>query len=124
MKKLIIVFVALSSILFTSCTENYSEGERVGQIVKLTQKGLLFKSWEAQLNLGGVVSGGDAGMAANTFEVSFDNDKKQKNLVDSLQSAMNSGKRVKISYHETYGWNWFKNRGETNYFVIDVKILK
>ena len=27
---------------------------------------------------------------------------------------------MKIKYHETYGKNWFSNRGETNYFVNEV----
>lgn len=126
MKHLFFILAVVSlSILTISCSENYSTGERVGQVVKLSQKGLLFKSWEAQINLGGVVSGGDAGMAANVFNVSLDNDRKdQKNVIDSLQSAMNTGKRVKIDYHEVYGWNWLHNRGDTDYFIRSIKILK
>lgn len=30
---------------------------------------------------------------------------------------------MKIVYHETFGKNWFTNRGETNHFVKEVVVL-
>ena len=48
-----IKFICLSlglALVMTSCTENYSNGERIGMITKFSQKGLVFDSWEGTLN--------------------------------------------------------------------------
>jgi hypothetical protein len=44
--------------------------------------------------------------------------KKQKTNMGATE-----GWKVKIKYHETFGKNWFSNRGETNYFVKEVEVL-
>jgi hypothetical protein len=43
--------------------------------------------------------------------------------IANLDSAATYGWKVKIKYHETFGKNWFSNRGETNYFVNEVEVL-
>ena len=43
MKQLIVILLSL--IAFTSCTENYSEGERIGTVVQFSKTGLIFESW-------------------------------------------------------------------------------
>jgi hypothetical protein len=44
-------------------------------------------------------------------------------VIATLDSAATEGWKVKIKYHETFGKNWFSNRGETNYFVKEVQVL-
>jgi len=44
-------------------------------------------------------------------------------VISALDSAATYGWKVKVKYHETYGKNWFSNRGETNYFVKEVQVL-
>jgi hypothetical protein len=116
MKKL---FVFVSSVLlFTSCTENYSNGERIGMITKFSKKGLVYDSWEGTLNTT------QTGMnSAQSFEFSVDNDVNDPITIANLDSAATYGWKVKIKYHETFGKNWFANRGETNYFVNEVEVL-
>ena len=116
MKKLFLLFSI--AILFTSCTENYSNGERIGMITKFSKKGLIWSSWEGTLNTT------QTGMnSANQFEFSVDNDVNDPKVIATLDSAATYGWKVKVKYHETFGKNWFNNRGETNYFVKEVEVL-
>jgi hypothetical protein len=104
---------------FTSCTQNYSNGERVGFLTKFSNKGLIWKSWEGSLNLTqtGMNSSGEP------FSFSIDNDREPDGLITQLDSAATFGWKVKLRYHETFGLNWFRNRGETNMFVTSCEVL-
>lgn len=116
MKKLFVF--AISVMMLASCTENYSNGERIGMITKFSNKGLVFSSWEGSLNTT------QTGMnSATPFEFSVDNDINDPKVIATLDSAATEGWKVKIRYHETFGKNWFNNRGETNYFVNEVVVL-
>ena len=116
MKKILIAFLGVA--ILSSCTENYSNGERIGMITKFSQKGLVWNSWEGTLNTT------QTGMnSAQPFEFSVDNDVNDPKVISTLDSAATNGWKVKIKYHQTYGKNWFKNRGETCYFVKDVEVL-
>lgn len=122
MKKFTIVAFLITFItLLTSCSENYSTGERIGYVTKFSEKGIIFKSGEAELNLT------QTGMnTSSLFDCSVDNDmpdQERLELSNKLDKAALKGYKVKITYHEVFGWNWFKNRGETDYFISKVEIL-
>lgn len=115
-----ISFYLLIAILFigTSCSENYSKGERIGFINKFSKKGLIWKTWEGELNLT------QTGMnSSSLWDWSLDRDDPNELLFKTLDSAAVNGWKVKLKYHETYGWNWLNNRGETNYFVTGCEVL-
>lgn len=64
------------------------------------------------------------GMNSSTpFDFSIDNDNEPDGLVKILDSAAQYGWKVKIIYHETFGLNWFNNRGETSHFVKKCEVL-
>lgn len=119
MKKGTILIGLLASVmLMTSCSENYSNGERVGMITKFTEKGIIWKSHEGHLNAT------QTGMnSAEGFDFSVDNDKNDPVVIATLDSAASFGWKVKLEYHEVAGFNWFGNRGETDYFVNKVDVL-
>ena len=119
MKKIKFILMGLVLTLFmTSCTENYSNGERIGMITKFSEKGLIWSSWEGTLNTT------QTGMnSAEPFEFSVDNAVNDPKVIATLDSAATKGWKVKIKYHQTFGKNWFSNRGETNYFVKEVQVL-
>jgi hypothetical protein len=119
MRKLKFIFLALvATLTMTSCTENYSNGERIGMITKFSEKGLVWSSWEGTLNTT------QTGMnSAEPFEFSVDNDVNDPVVIATLDSAATNGWKVKIKYHQTFGKNWFSNRGETNHFVKEVQVL-
>lgn len=121
MKTIKIIFLGLIATLFmTSCTENYSNGERIGLVTQFSKTGLIFKTNEGHLNL---TQTGMNSSSAVPFDFSVDADNEDSNIVATLDSAATYGWKVKIVYHETFGKNWFSNRGETNHFVKSVDIL-
>ena len=118
MKNALVTLAILSVLTLVGCTENYSNGERIGFVTKFSERGLIWKSWEGELNLT------QTGMnTSSLYEFSIDNDRQDENLVKTLDSAATRGWKVKICYHQVFLKNWFHNRGETNHFVESVDVL-
>ena len=120
-KRFLIVVTLLITItlLTSSCSENYSNGERVGTITRFSHSGMWFKSWEGYLNVTqtGMNSSGEP------FEFSIDNDDEDERVIKTLDSAARYGWKVKLNYHQVMGFNWFGNRGNTDYFISSVDVL-
>ena len=97
----------------------YSRGERVGTLMKLSEKGVVFKTLEGQLNIEAFGAVRSQNFVSQTFEFSVEN--KRQDVIGSLKQAMSEGRRVNIKYVERY-WQvpW---RGDTKYFVREVDIL-
>lgn len=118
---LLIFSIILCMVLLQSCKENYSNGEKVGNLIEFTQKGVIYDSWEGRLNMT------QTGMntSGEPFSFSFDNDRDdQDSIVNLMKQAQVEGWKLKIRYHEVWGFkNVFYNRGETNYFVDGVTVL-
>ena len=119
MKRLFFILSSVT-ILFTSCTENYSNGERIGLISKFSEKGVFWKSWEGDMVL---TQTGMNQSANGDFEFSVDNDRPDTTVIKMIDSAANLGWKVKLTYHEVLGYNWFQNRGETDHFITKVEVL-
>ncbi|WP_202020399.1 hypothetical protein [Mucilaginibacter mali] len=96
MKRLILL--GMIAILFASCTENYSNGERIGVITQLSNTGVIWKSYEGHLNVT------QTGMNSSVpFDFSVDNDHPDTAVINTLVSAAQNGWKVKLIYHETKG---------------------
>ncbi len=123
MKKIFIVIITLLlSISLTSCWENYSTGDRVGLVTEFSETGAFWKSWDGQLNL---TQTGMNSSGVEPFDFSFDNDlTNQEEMIELVQSALEEGWKIKISFHQVYGLkNILRNRGESNYFVTKIEVL-
>jgi hypothetical protein len=119
MKKIILSLSLLGLLTLTSCSENYSNGERIGVITQFSETGLVWKSWEGHLNVT------QTGMNSSIpFDFSIDNDNPNQEVINKLDSAAQHGWKVKLVYHQTKGWNWFSNRGLTNHFITKVEVLE
>lgn len=117
--KSIAILLALSAVLFTSCSNNYSNGEKIGMITNFADRGLMWKTWEGHLNPTQTGMNSASGM-------DFSVDRKGPNVkevISIIDSAANFGWKVKLVYHETMGLNWFSNRGESKYLVTSVEVL-
>ncbi len=98
-------------------TANYSEGSRSGRLIKISKKGVLFKTWEGQLDVGGISGGGVTGEITSLWEFTVEGDESE--VLEALDK--NSGRKVKIYYEEKfYQFFW---RGDTKYFVNRVESL-
>lgn len=115
MRKMLVLVLALA----TACSENYSNGERVGLVTQFSRTGLIWKSWEGHLNMT------QTGMnSSQAFDFSVDNDRPEPaDVVETLKTAADSGWKVELKYHEVNGYNWFSNRGHTDHFITSVKVL-
>jgi len=105
---LILLVILLISVLYYSFIYYipYSEGVRSGELIKISNKGILFKTWEGEISQG--ISG------AQIFEFSVEDNKKT--VVNKLQNLQ--GKYVKVTYVERFGsFFWL---GDTKYFITNV----
>jgi hypothetical protein len=112
-------------LMVTSCS-NYSSGERVGIITKVSNKGALWKSDEIQMKIApNIASQGMVGQYEN-FECSVDNDKTIPctTPIDSIKLYAQLGIPVVVTYQQVKALNWFGNRGSTDYFVRSVTRTK
>jgi hypothetical protein len=85
----------------------YSEGIRSGELIKLSHKGVILKTWEGEL------SQGISGAQIFSFSV-LDADEK---VIEDLKGLQ--GQYVKLTYVEKYKtFSWW---GETRYFIKTVE---
>jgi hypothetical protein len=87
-------------------------------VYKLSQKGILFKTYEGEMNTGNYVTDVSA-ENLSTKIWTFSVDKDQKEAIAQLESAVLKGSRVKLFYKERYlKFPW---RGDTKYFIFKVE---
>lgn len=112
----IILYIVLSLTLITVGYFSfiyyvpYSEGVRSGELIKISHKGLIIKTWEGELSQG--ISG------AQIFAFSVMEDEVV--VIENLKKWQ--GKKVTLEYEErfkTLFW-W----GDTRYFVTKVSLEK
>ena len=102
----IIIAVLIVYFLFIYYV-TYSEGYRSGELIKISHKGVLFKTWEGEISQG--VS------EAQTFVFSVES--SEKDVINSLKEMQ--GESVKLTYKERFAtFPWL---GDTKYFVIKVE---
>lgn len=85
----------------------YSEGVRSGELIKISHKGVMFKTWEGELSQG--ISG------AQIFKFSVL--QSDQEVIDNLKEYQ--GRYVKLTYVERYAtFFWL---GDTKYYVTKVE---
>jgi len=114
-RKLIISIISIAllavvgSFLLTKISN--SEGERAGVVSKFSKKGVMFKTFEGELNVG--AQGQVGNMVNNMWAFTVDNNDEK--IVQQLEDAMLTGKRVRLHYEQRYmKFSWM---GDTEYFV-------
>lgn len=96
MKKLGIAF-ALMGLM--ACGEGYSNGDRAGTVTKFSSKGYFCKTWEGELNMGGMREESDGkhtSIVANIWEFSV----TDPNVVAQVKEAMATGQHVVLTYDQ------------------------
>ncbi len=98
---------------------SYSEGYRAGIVYKLSEKGMLFKTYEGEMNTGNYVTEETDANNLSTKVWKFSIDKDQTEVISKLENAVLKGNRVKLFYKERYfKFAW---RGDTKYFIFKVE---
>ncbi|WP_109852353.1 6-phosphogluconate dehydrogenase [Aquimarina sp. AU58] len=111
MKKILAILIIVILALFAAWYAfiyyaSYSEGTRSGELIKFSNKGVVFKTWEGEISQG--ISG------AQIF--SFSVESQKEDIIKKLEKFQ--GRYVKLKYKERFAKvSWL---GDTKYFVIDV----
>ena len=117
--KVILVSVVILAIAFLclSYWGVYDEGVRAGTVLRISKKGMIFKTYEGQLNVQtfGAIKGANPIMEAFDFSVSA----ADEDVVKTLQEVSLSGERVNLHYVARYAA--FPWRGDTKYFITKVE---
>lgn len=115
---LIILLLAVvgGGVYLWVCNWTYSEGTRAGNLIKISYKGVVLKTYEGQLNLGGFQSNDQSGISGNIWEFSVWDDEIYKQL------QQYEGKQVKLFYRQKYkAMPW---QGDTDYFIYQVELVE
>lgn len=113
---LIALFILVTLFLYFA---NYSTGYRAGVPTKISSKGVIFKTNEGTLNVGGLTNSADGAIPTTwDFTVKSSDDE----VLNRIDEAIKNAKRVKLLYKEKYvKFFW---RGDTKYFVYDVEVIE
>lgn len=104
---LVLLFAAYYAFVYYA---HYSEGFRAGELVKISKKGVMMKTWEGEMSQG--VS------EAQIFKFSIED--KNKEVIDKLIDLQ--GEKVKLTYIERY--RTFPWLGDTKYYIIAAEKAK
>jgi hypothetical protein len=113
----LIVFLVIGSIVYFQYYAVFSDGYRAGTLIKFSRKGYVFKTYEGELNQGGVLNPQPGTAMMNqiwTFSVN------KKSVAEKLEKM--EGKVVRLhykQYNKMFPWE-----GETPYLVTDVELVE
>ena len=120
-KRFIILVIAIGIALFAFTYWGvYERGVMAGKVLRITQKGFIFKTYEGKLNLDtfGALKG--ASPIAESFDFSVDSGETE--VIKELEQVALSGERVNLKFVKRFAT--FPWRGDTKYFVVGVERLK
>ena len=111
----IFILIAGTAIAFFIFNQALSDGNKAGVLIDFAHKGVAFKTYEGQLNIGGMGNIPNTAQANEIWHFSV----ADKKMADTLAAL--SGKRVNVHYHEIVKAMFWQ--GETNYFVDAVTVI-
>lgn len=118
LKIILIIFVlALVGIFSFYYWGVYERGVMAGKVIRVTEKGFVFKTWEGKLNLETFGALKNASPIAENFDFSVQRD--QVEVIEQLREVSLSGERVNLHFTKRYAiipW-----RGDTRYFITKVE---
>ncbi len=118
LKRLLWLVIILGILTFSYLYwGSYETGTMAGKILRISEKGILFKTVEGKINLEtfGALKG--VSPIAESFDFSIEKD--QQALIKELQEAALSGERVNLHFVKRYmAFPW---RGDTKYFATSVE---
>jgi hypothetical protein len=119
-KVLLILTLILVGIFAFFYWGKYESGIMAGKVLRISQKGFIFKTYEGKLNLEtfGALKG--ASPIAESFDFSVESG--DTTVINQLEQVSLSGERVNLYFIKRY--MTFPWRGESKYFVTQVERSK
>jgi len=116
-KKILIIALVLGIIVLSFMYWGvYERGVMAGKVLRVTEKGLVFKTYEGKISLESFGALKGVSPVAETFDFSIESD--QAEVIKQLQDVSLSGERVNLHFVKRY--MKFPWRGDTKYFVEKV----
>ena len=115
---IILLIVAVISFCFVYWA-TYEEGVMAGKVLRVSQKGMMFKTYEGKINLETFGALRGASPIAESFDFSIY--KGDTDIIKELETVSLSVERVNlyfVKHYMTFPW-----RGDTKYFVTRVERL-
>ena len=112
----LIIGLAVFSFMYWA---TYEDGVMAGKVLRISQKGVAFKTYEGKIHLEtfGALKG--ASPIAESFDFSVE--KSEQDLIKELEQVALSGERVNLYFVKRYvAFPW---RGDTKYFATRVERL-
>jgi len=105
------LIAAPTALKLTGVPIHYSDGDRTGVVVKISKKGLIWKTWEGQMNLGSMSTDGNGVAVPSTFLFSVTDDA----VVKQIQAAAKNASRITLHYDQPLVLPFSK--GESGYLI-------
>lgn len=113
----VILVLVASGLTWIALVADYSDGYRVGKIIKLSRKGYVFKTWEGTLDFGYLQTDPAGGVATRIWDFSVAPD--AADVRAQIDAAIAGDYKVKLHYEEKYVRLFW--RGDTKHFVTKVE---
>ncbi len=107
---LLVLLVATTAYYSVVYYLHFSEGYRAGELIKISHKGVIFKTWEGEISQG----------VSEAQRFVFSVEEKETEVIDKLKSLQ--GKQVNLTYIERF--NTFPWLGDTKYYITKVDMVE
>jgi hypothetical protein len=119
LKKFVLIFLLVVilgiTLMFLAFNISVSNGATAGTLMKISKTGIMFRTYEGELNTGGMNTVPGTAQVNQIWNFSV----KDPAVADSLMHL--GGRKVSLHYHEVVkALPW---QGETNFFVDGVDVL-
>lgn len=120
LKIILVVFAVILIAVFSFYYWGvYERGVMAGKVIRVAEKGVVFKTWEGKLSLETFGALKDVNPIAETFDFSVERDDAA--VIEDLKAVSLTGERVNLHFLKRY--TIFPWRGDTRYYVTKVERL-
>lgn len=104
---IVLVGIAYYMVIYYA---TYSDGYRSGELIKISKRGVIFKTWEGKISQG----------VAEEQQFDFSVEGNRGEIIEKLKEFQ--GHQVNLTYKERYGtFPWL---GDTKYYITKVEKTK
>jgi hypothetical protein len=109
-----LILLAVGAFLYFG---TFEQGVMAGRVLRISEKGLMFKTYEGKLSLESFGALKGVSPVAETFDFSVES--SQQEVIEQLSQVALSGERVNLHFRKRFmSFPW---RGETKYFIERVE---
>ena len=110
----LLILLVISAFLYFA---TYESGVMAGRVLRISEKGMIFKTYEGKLSLESFGALKGTNPIAETFDFSVE--PSEKEVIKQLEEVALKGERVNLHFRKRY--MKFPWRGETKYFIERVE---